>query len=162
LPLYQLDILGILLLAGGLLLLNYIVVYGKVENWWEPNSIQGATLLVPIALLGFLVRELTVKRPFLPLKNFRLTNFIKGLVFFFLLGIFLPSSIQGAFTAGVLGFENIRNAELNLFLIPGVAAGAILCFIWYFYQRNTEVLLFVGTAAFVAYNLILYNRLATG
>lgn len=162
LPLYQLDILGILLLAGGLLLLNYIIVYGKVENWWESETIQGATVLVPVAFLGFLVRELTVKRPYLPLAKFKVTTMIRGLVFFFLLGIFLPSNIQGAFTAGVLGFENIRNAELNLYLIPGVAAGAVLSYIWYFYNRNTELLLFLGTAAFVAYNIILYNKLATG
>jgi len=162
LPLYQMDVLGLLLLTGGLLLINYVVVYGKVENWWESETIQGAAILIPVAFLGFLVRELTVKRPLLPLHKFKPANFIRGLLFFFLLGIFLPSSIQGAFTAGVLNFEGIRNAELNLFLIPGVAAGAVLCFIWYFYNRNTELLLFIGTAAFVVYNGILYTHLATG
>src|SRR5262249_25500299 len=53
LPLYQMDVLGILLLAAGLLLLNYIVVYGKVENWWESESIQGASVLIPVIFLAF-------------------------------------------------------------------------------------------------------------
>src|SRR5262249_30059646 len=74
LPLYQLDVLGLLLLTGCLLLVNYVVVYGKVNNWWESESIQGATVLIPVAFLAFLVRELTVKRPLLPLQNLGLIN----------------------------------------------------------------------------------------
>ena len=162
LPLYQLDIPGLLLLVSCLLLLNYVVVYGKVENWWESEAIQGATVLIPVAFTAFLLRESLVKRPLLPFHQFKKASFLRGLVFFFLLGIFLPSSIQGAFTAGVLDFENIRNAELNLYLIPGVGLAAVFSFFWLFYKRNTEVLLFMGFAAFVGYYIILYNNLATG
>lgn len=162
LPLYQLDIPGLLLLVSCLLLINYVVVYGRVGNWWESETIQGATVLIPVAFLAFLVRESLVKRPLLPFGQFKKTSFLKGLLFFFLLGIFLPSSIQGAFTAGVLDFETIRNAELNLYLIPGVALAVVLCYFWYYYRQNTEVLLFMGFTAFVAYYIILYNNLATG
>jgi MFS transporter, DHA2 family, multidrug resistance protein len=162
LPLYQMDIPGLLLLVVGLLLINYVVVYGKVENWWESETIQGATVLIPVALFAFLARELRVKRPLLPFTLFTHKNFQKGLLFFFLLGIFLPSSIQGVFTAGVLDFEEIRNAQLDLYLIPGVAAGAVLSFCWYYWKWNTELLLFIGFAAFVAYYILLYTKLATG
>jgi DHA2 family multidrug resistance protein len=162
LPLYQLDIPGLLLLAAFLLLLNYIVVYGKTEDWWESETIQGATVLLPVTFLGFLLRQFLLKRPLLPFHYFEKTNFLKGLLFFFLLGIFLPSSIQGTFTAGVLDFENIRNAELNLYLIPGVTAAAVFSFFWYYYKRNTEILLFIGFAAFVGYYIILYNNLSRG
>ena len=162
LPLYQLDIPGLLLLVSTLLLMNYVVVYGKVENWWESETIQGATILIPVAFLGFLARELHIKRPMFQFGIFKKTSFLRGLLFLFLLGIFLPSSIQGTFTAGVLDFETIRNAELNLYLIPGVVIGAVLSWFWYFFKRNTEILLFIGFAAFVAYYIILYNNLATG
>ena len=162
LPLYQLDIPGLLLLVSSLLLLNYVVVYGRVENWWESETIQGATVCIPVAFTAFLLRESLVKRPLLPFRQFKKTSFLKGLLFFFLLGIFLPSSIQGAFTAGVLDFENIRNAQLNLYLIPGVTLAAVFSFFWLYYKRNTEVLLFIGFAAFVGYYIILYTNLATG
>ncbi len=162
LPLYQLDILGLLLLATAMMLLNYVVVYGKVENWWESENIQGASILIPVLFFAFLARELRVKRPVLPFVIFTHKNFQKGLLFFFLLGIFLPSSIQGTFTAGVLDFESIRNGQLNLYLIPGVAAGAVLSWCWYYFKQNTEILLFIGFAAFVAYYILLYNKLATG
>jgi hypothetical protein len=163
LPLYQLDLPGLLLLVSALLLLNYVVVYGKVENWWESETIQGATVLIPVAFFAFLVRQYRLRRPLVPFgKKFEKTSFLKGLLFFFLLGIFLPSSIQGAFTAGVLDFETIRNAELNLYLIPGVVAGAVVSWFWYYYKRNTEILLFIGFAAFVAYYILLYTHLSTG
>lgn len=161
-PLYQMDVLGLLLLLSFLLLLNYVAVYGKVENWWESDNIKAATYLMPVTFLAFLLRQLLIKRPLIQFKNFNKASFLKGVFLFFLLGIFLPSSIQGAFTAGVLDFEAIRNAELNLYLIPGVAAGAVVCFLWYYYKRNTEALLFIGVAAFVAYYIILYSNLATG
>jgi hypothetical protein len=161
-PLYQMDVLGLLLLLSFLLLLNYVAVYGRVENWWESDNIKAATYLMPVTFLAFLLRQLLVKRPLVQFKNFKKTSFLKGLLFFFLLGIFLPSSIQGAFTAGVLDFESIRNGELNLYLIPGVAAGAVICFLWYYYKQNTEGLLFIGFAAYVAYYIILYSNLATG
>jgi DHA2 family multidrug resistance protein len=161
-PLYQMDVLGLLSLLSFLLLLNYVVVYGRVENWWESDNIKAATYLMPVTFLAFLLRQLLVKRPLIAFKNYKKTSFLKGLLFFFLLGIFLPSSIQGTFTAGVLDFESIRNGELNLYLIPGVAAGAVLCYLWYYYKRNSEVLLFIGFAAYVAYYIILYLNLATG
>jgi DHA2 family multidrug resistance protein len=143
-------------------LINYVVVYGKVENWWESDDIRIAGSLIPVTLLAFLLRERMVKRPLLPYAIFKKPGFLKGLFFFFALGIFLPSSIQGTFTAGVLDFEEIRNAQLNLYLIPGVTAAAVLCFFWYYYKRNTEILLFIGFASFVGYYFILYNKLATG
>jgi len=162
LPLYQMDVLGLLLLTGLLMLINYVAVYGKVENWWESCNITAAGILIPVILLAFVVWELIVNRPLLPFRQFKKKSFLKGLFFFFVLGIFLPSSIQGTFTAGVLDFESIRNAELNLYLIPGVVAAAVLCFFWYYYKRNTEVLLFIGFAAFVGYYTLLYSKLASG
>jgi hypothetical protein len=162
LPLYQIDVLGLLLLACLLMLINFVAVYGKVENWLESANITAASIFIPITLLAFIARQVIVRRPLLPFGQFKKRSFFKGLFFFFLLGIFLPSSIQGTFTAGVLDFEAIRNAEINLYLIPGVEAAAVLCFFWYYYKRNTEVLLFIGFTAFVGYYTVLYGKLSSG
>jgi len=42
-PLYQLDIPGLLLISTTLMLINYIAVYGKVEDWFESNAIRAAS-----------------------------------------------------------------------------------------------------------------------
>ncbi|MBS1663442.1 MAG: hypothetical protein JST68_20535 [Bacteroidetes bacterium] len=161
-PLYQMDIPGILLLAAFFMLLNYVVVYGRVENWLESNRIKGALVLLPVLFLAWIRRELGLKRPLFPLMLFRRGHFRKGLGYFVLLGLFLPSTIQTQFTSGVLHFENIRNAELNLYLLPGVAFGSIVCFAWYYYKQSPDLLFFIGVGAFVAYYGMLYYKLATG
>src|SRR5258708_787226 len=78
LPLYQLDIPGLLLLVSALLLINYVVVYGRVENWWESETIQGATVLIPVAFFAFLVRQFRLKRPLLRFPKFKKTSCLKG------------------------------------------------------------------------------------
>lgn len=161
-PLYQMDWPGLLLLACTLLLVNYIAVYGKVEDWFESVRIRGAVVLLPVTLFGFLRRELYVKRPVVPYRIFRSRAFLKGQFFFIMLGVFLPSSIQNSFTKDILHFEAIRDGELNLYLIPGAAAGAVFAWLWYYYKKDPDVLLFAGFLAFELYYLILYQRLAIG
>jgi MFS family permease len=161
-PLYQMDWQGVLLLLSTLLLFNYIAVYGKVEDWFESDRIKGAMVLLPVAFFAFIHRELRIKRPFVPLRILRSANFKKGLFFFLVLGVFLPSSIQSAFTGGILHFEAYRNTELNLYMIPAMLVGAVLSFCWYYYKKDPDILLFAGFLAFTAYYFLLYQRLATG
>ena len=161
-PLYQMDVLGILYLLSTFLLVNYIAVYGKVEDWFQSDRIKGAMVLFPITLFAFLRREMRVKRPLVPFRILRTRAFHKGLFFFLVLGVFLPSSIQSSFTGGILRFEAFRNTELNLYLIPAMFVGAVFAFCWYYYKKDPDVLLFTGFLAFVAYYFLLYQRLATG
>jgi DHA2 family multidrug resistance protein len=161
-PLYQMDWLGTLLLLSTLMLINYVAVYGKVEDWFASNKIKGALFLIPITALAFVRRELHVKRPVAPLGILRSYGFHKGLIFFIILGAFLPASIQSSFTGGILRFENIRNTELNLYMIPAMFVGAIFSFLWYFHKKDPDVLLFTGFLSFVIYYFLLYQRLATG
>jgi hypothetical protein len=152
----------VLLLLSTLLLFNYIAVYGKVEDWFESDRIKGAIILLPVTFFGFIRREFRIKRPLVPLRILRSPNFNKGLFFFLVLGVFLPSSIQSAFTGGILHFEAYRNTELNLYMIPAMLVGAVLSFCWYYYSKDPDVLLFTGFLAFTAYYFLLYQRLATG
>ena len=161
-PLYQMDILGILYLLSTLLLVNFIAVYGKVEDWFQSDRIKGAFVLLPVPFFAFLRREMHVKRPLVPFRILSSIGFHKGLFFFLVLGVFLPSSIQSSFAGGILRFEAFRNTELNLFLIPAMLVGAAFSFCWYYYKKDPDVLLFTGFLAFVVYYFLLYQRLATG
>lgn len=70
LPQCRMDVLGLLLLAFLLMLINYVAVYGKAENWWESSNITAASILIPMILFAFVARELIVSRPLLPLGRF--------------------------------------------------------------------------------------------
>jgi len=70
-PLYEIDILGLLLLSFLLMLIIYVVVYGKVDSWWESSSITTASILIPMMLLAFVARELIFDRPLLTLGDLK-------------------------------------------------------------------------------------------
>ena len=159
-PLYQVDWIGLALLAGAFMFFDYAVVYAKVENGLESGNIIGALIGSLVCLLLFIRTELTVQRPFFNVSIFKIKNFRRGLIYFLVLGIFIPSTFQSAFTANILHFEAIRLAELNLYMIPGVIAGTVTCFFWYAKKLDVEPLLFIGFLAFVLHHIILYNSFA--
>lgn len=159
-PFYQMDWPGIVLLAAIMVLIDYIVVYGKTEDWFNSVKIQFACIAVVLSVLIFIKRELKLKRPLYDLKILGRPNFRMGLFYLFLLGIFVPNTFQSAFTAGVLRYDTIRNTELNLFLIPGIIIGSVLSYAWYYRQKNPVTLIFFGFVGFIINYLILYQSFA--
>ena len=76
------------------MLINYVAVYGKVEDWYNSASISGATLGAVLALMLFIKRELSVKRPVLDLAIFKKLNLTGGLILFLLLSERNPRSLN--------------------------------------------------------------------
>jgi MFS family permease len=157
-PLYQLDIPGLALFILSLMLINYVAVYGRVEDWFESQTIRAASFGSIITALLFIKRELGVKRPFLDLKLFRIPNFRIALFLFILLGALTPTTFQSAFSGTVLHYESFRNSEINLYLIPGVFVGSVLSYFWFKYNYNTQLLIVIGFAAFAVYHILMYTR----
>ncbi len=157
LPLYQMDWIGLILITAGMMLIDYIVVWGKVEDWFNSNKIIAAFFLLLISLLVFISRSLQIKRPVIDLAMFKQRTFRVGLIHFILLGLFIPSTFQSAFSGSILRYETLQNVELNLYLIPGIFIGAVLCFIWYYRKWPSTLLIFLGFLFFVVYHVIMYN-----
>ena len=157
-PLYQLDVPGLLLLITSLMLVNYVAVYGKVKDWFGSDSIFAALLAAVITMLLFIKRGLAVKRPILNFNLFKNVNVTTGLFLFLLLGVFTPAIFQSALSTNVLHFEAIRNAEINLFLIPGILVGCVFTFFWYRKNSDSYLLIILGFSAFVLYHIMMYTR----
>lgn len=160
-PLYQLDLPGLLLISTSLMLVNYVVVYGKVEDWFNAKSITFSAFGAAITFLLFISRELLVKRPLLHLPLFKKANFSLGLVLLILLGALTPATFQSVYAGSVLHFETIRNSEINLYLIPGIVTGCLMAFFWYRHKLNGQVLTIIGFAAMVTYHILMYGRFVT-
>ncbi|MFA6083489.1 MFS transporter [Mucilaginibacter sp.] len=155
-PLYQMDTLGSILMVSFLMLINYILVYGKVEDWWESSRIKLASIGALVVLSLLLKRELSFKRPVFPLDLFKLPNFRIGFLYFLMLGIFVPTTLQASFTSGTLHYENFRNYELSLYMIPGVTAGVSLCFYWFYQGYHLQLLMTCGFITVIIYEVIMY------
>ena len=160
-PLYQLDWIGVMIGTFFLMSVNYILVFGNFENWFESKKIIASSFLAFLSLLWFLHRELSFKRPVFPMDLFRLSNFRMGLVYFILIGVFVPSTLQTSFSSVVLHYENYRNAQINLYLIPGVIAGAALCYYWYHQSYDVHLLLIIGFLMMTWYYIIVYFSFST-
>jgi hypothetical protein len=159
LPLYQLDGPGCLLISLFMMLVNYIAVYGQVEDWLNSPRIRMALAALPATGMGFLWREAAVRRPLLPLCYFRIPNYVPGLLLFIGTGLYVPAAIQFLYTRNVLRLELVRAEELNLYLIPGVIVGAAWTWGWYRFKGPPLVLIGSGMLACIAYNFLFYRNL---
>lgn len=156
-PFFQVDFAGITLLAASMMLLNYAVVYGKVEDWFASAKIRASFWGAAFLLLLFIRRQLALKRPLFDLRLFGSPTVRRGLLYFMVLGIFLPGNFQSVFTGGILQYDSSTNMSLNLFMVPGILAGCILCYCWYYFKLDADFLVMAGFGSFVVYHLILYQ-----
>lgn len=159
-PFYQVDMIGLILLATSMMLLNFAVVNGRVEDWFNSGSIIACFWGGISCFILFLLRQLNIKRPIFDLSLLRRRNLRFGLFLFILLGFFSVSTFQSSFSAGTLRYESMRNMELNLYMVPGILSGCILCYFWYYFSLDADILIITGFLSFVAYHWIMYLSLS--
>ncbi|WP_242918001.1 hypothetical protein [Pontibacter liquoris] len=162
-PFKSIDWQSFLLLTTSLMLLNYVLVFAKVEDYFSYVHIQGAALGFVITLLLFIKRQLTSAQPFLNLRILQIRNVWASQAMVFLTGLFLAAgSIQSVLTSGILKYSAQTNAELNLWMIPGVIVGGLLLFFWNKYEHNHKGIILIGFGAFVLGYLLLYTNVNPG
>lgn len=157
LPLYQIDLLSILLFVVSFILLTYVLVFAKQQDWFASSYIKLATLGFVITFTVFLWRQNGVKRPYVPLSIFKSKNFIQGFTLLMGLGMFLASAtIQSTFTVGILGYNSLTNNLLNYAMIPGIILGAIYARKWYANRLPTKFLIISGMVLYTLHFVIMY------
>lgn len=156
-PLYYIDWISVLLYISAFMILGYILAFGKQQNWFESQQIQYATLSFLGLAFVFFLRQQLLTRPFLSLKGFKKNNVRHGIIMLLFLGMYLATtSLQNTFAMGVLGYNALTNASLNMMIIPGLIAGAVLSYFWFKHLIPIRLLTFTGFAAFMLYTVILY------
>ena len=160
-PFYQVDHIGLLLLAASLMLLNFALVNGRVEDWFHSGKVVMAFWAGIVLFILFILRELNIRRPVFDLTLLGRPNLRFGLFLFVLLGFFSVSTFQTSFSAGTLQYESVRNMELNLYMVPGILAGCVACYFWYYFRLDADILIIAGFLSFVAYHIIMYGSFST-
>jgi len=102
----KLDGFGLGLLAIWLGALQIILDKGQEDDWFGANWIRWATAILVVALVAFLVRELTHDQPLVDLRIFRNRNFLVGciLIFFFGAVVYGLITILPLFFQELLGY----------------------------------------------------------
>ncbi len=155
-PLYQVDWIGYLFYVSFILLLGYILVYGRQLGWLDSSRIWMLSLGDLVILLLFIIRASKLKRPLINLQIFKAKNFVLGiflLVTFYLfkgstglaygyLEVILgndPLSTIPIWTAVIVGttlsmFVTSRFVLMGYNLIHLIIVGFIIMAIYYAYM----------------------------
>lgn len=157
-PLYQIDWLSMLLLGISFMSLNYTLVFMRQQNWFHSPNIQW-TLITAITLFIWVVlRQRNKKRPLIDFSAFtKFANVKHSLLLLLFLGLYLGStSVFMQWNMAALGYNNIINAKLALWGLPGLIAGGILGAIGFKKQWNIKYFILLGFGAFFLHSLLIY------
>src|SRR5437016_6575579 len=114
----KIDIPGLCLMVIGFLSLQLFLDQGERYEWFDSGFIVMLGLTATVALVGFLVRELTAEEPILDLGVYRDRNFAASSVImvFVMFGFFSSMVLLALFTQKVLGYDAWTS---GLVLAPG-------------------------------------------
>lgn len=123
----KIDYIGIILLIIGVGSLQLVLEQGEREEWFESAYIVKFTIVAIIGIIGFFIRELTIKNPIVDLRVMMKANVGIGSFLNFLLGFILfgtvfvfPIYFQGylGFTAMQSGLMFTAGAIASAFMMP--------------------------------------------
>ena len=114
----KIDIPGLVLMVIGFLSLQLFLDQGERYEWFDSTFIVALGLTAAVALVGFLVRELTAEEPILDLGVYRDRNFAAAslIMVFVMFGFFSSMVLLALFTQKVLGYDAWTS---GLVLAPG-------------------------------------------
>ena len=117
----QIDFIGILLVAGFLGSLEFVLDEGPRNDWFEDDLIVIFTAVSAISGLLLPLRERRVKYPIIPLEVFTNRNLTVGCILGFALGMVLygQSYILPQVLAGVRGFNALQIGQVMA--VTGIA-----------------------------------------
>lgn len=158
LPFKDIDRKSILLVSATLLCSIYVFTYGKTLDWFASDKIKIYVFLIPIFIYLFLHRQSTREKPYIHLEPLKHHKSVIGYLFMALV-MFLSatSSLVTQYMNSIISVDSVHANAINLFLLPGFVAGAIICFWWFRWQRwRFRFLIAGGMFCFAVYLFILY------
>ena len=158
-PASEVDWLGIVLLILGVGSLQLILEQGEREDWFASSYISNFTVVAVLGIIGFIWRELTAKKPIVDLRVLKNRNLALGVLFSFILGFGLFSSVFviPVFVQSMLGFTALQT---GLMLIPGaVASGFMMPIVGKMIQKGVsqKYMIAAGFAIFGTFTFWVYR-----
>ncbi|SFN78380.1 Major Facilitator Superfamily protein [Chryseobacterium oleae] len=126
-PLYQVDWVGYLFYASFILILGYILIYGRQSGWFDSPLIVLLFLGNFIVFTLFVMRESRLKRPLINLQIFRVKNFVIGLLLLFTFYIFKGSTgLAYGYLEIILGNDPISTIPIWIAVITGTVLSMLV------------------------------------
>jgi DHA2 family multidrug resistance protein len=132
----RLDFIGFGLIALGLGALEFTMDRGNREDWFTSPLICASAVIAVIALISFVIRELTTNEPLLNLRLFGIRNYAIANGLILIVGVilfgtiqFLPQLLQQVlgYTSTATGLAMTAGGLITIFIMPlsGILANKV-------------------------------------
>ena len=162
-PYIYIDWLGVSLYITALMSMAYVFAFGKQQDWFNSPNIVWAVVMMITSVIALIIRQLTIKHPFLSFQIYKIAQVRYGLIFLIFQGIFMGvGGIMSIYTSAILGYNWIINAELALMTLPGIVLAGYVSFHWSKNKMPIKMYIFSGFAAYFLYTVTLYFLMTPG
>lgn len=157
-PLRELHVREMVIISAGLLMLIYVITYGRISDWMASTKICVYIVIAPLLIALFLWEQFHSPQPFVSLKPLFQWKAILGYFYMMLVMFFTTSTtLLSNYMTTILRVDNVHNYTLYIYLLPGYVLGAFVCFWWFRWQRwRFRFLIAGGMACFAVFFGMLY------
>ena len=161
-PLSDLHIREMFIISVGLLMLIYVINYGKVLDWMASAKLCAYIVISPILIALFIWIQHHSKNPYVSLAPLFQPKAIIGYFYMMLVMFFSTSTtLLTNYLSIILKVDSTHTYSLYIFLLPGYVIGAFICFWWFRWQRwRFRFLIAGGMSCFVIFFGVLYFGIA--
>ena len=140
----------------------YIMVYGKVLDWYDDSTIRWATLICVVSTALFIYLEKTRQSPYFLLEAFKHRSIQGGILLF--MGLMILNSSQmfvNVFVSVGMKTENIQNAMLGNWVLVGYFIGLVMAIVSSSKGYHLKWLFAMGFLLIGAASLFMYFEVQT-
>lgn len=155
-PLYRFDWIGMMLFAFFSFSLTVVCIYGERLNWFDSKAIQAGFLITICSFVLFVIRQLSVKRPFLNLNIFRYFPQVSiGIILMLIMYLgYNSGSITSAYMESILKYDHTYVAETSFYMI--ISFITIIPLVGWMLSKHypVRIFLFTGFLLFALFHFI--------
>lgn len=157
-PFRELHVREMLLISAGVLMLMYVLNYGKVLDWMASPRICLYIAVAPMLIAFFIWLQHHSRSPYVYLAPLRQPKAIVGYFYMMLVMFFSTSTtLLTNYMTSILQVDATRTYVLYIYLLPGYVLGAFICFWWFRWQRwRFRFLIAGGMSCFALFFGMLY------
>ncbi|MBW8684165.1 MFS transporter [Chitinophaga rhizophila] len=161
-PLYQLDWASYVVYTTMLCLMGYILLYGQQYDWLNDPRIQAASIAVVLLLIIHVLRQRSLKRPYLSLEVFRYRNYVIGVSLIVVLYVCRGAfNITTNYFTTVLGMDPRHLSYILLMNIAGIIVGVLYSSRWILLKRSMRWIWIAGFSLLLIFHLWMHVLFAT-
>lgn len=128
-PIEELHLREMFVIAIGLLMLMYVANYGKMLDWMSSYKICAYIVIAPILIAFFVWMQYHSQTPYVNLAPLYQPKAIVGYFYMMLIMFFSTSTtLLTNYMTSILKVDTTHSYVLYIWLIPGYLLGAFICF----------------------------------